>query len=124
MRKAIIICLILIYQMVSTGVTIHAHYCLGYLVDVSLFLEAEKCTDQISMPCCQDRTVSIKIEDAQQVQETPELSLPIFLAVVRTYLLRDNLEEYGSPTYSNDLWELPPPDQPPFIAYQALLFYG
>ena len=124
MRKAIIICLILIYQMVSTGVTIHAHYCLGYLVDVSLFLEAEKCTDQLSMPCCQDRTVSIKIEDAQQVQETPELSLPIFLAVVRTYLLTDGLEEYGSPIRSNDLWELPPPDQPPFIAYQALLFYG
>ncbi|MEO0639303.1 MAG: hypothetical protein AAFY70_06240 [Bacteroidota bacterium] len=124
MRKAIIIFLILIYQMVSAGVTIHAHYCLGYLVDVSLFLEAEKCTDQLSMPCCQDRTVSIKIEDAQQVQETPELSLPIFFAVVRTYLPTEELERYGSPIHLSDRWELPPPDQPPFITYQSLLFYG
>ncbi|MEO1416178.1 MAG: hypothetical protein AAFW00_12895 [Bacteroidota bacterium] len=124
MRKAIIIFLILVYQMVSTGVTIHAHYCLGYLVDVSLFLEAEKCTDQLSMPCCQDRTVSVKIEDAQQVQETPEFSLPIFLAVVRTYLPTEELEAYGSPTRLCATGESPPPDQPPFIAYQALLFYG
>ncbi|MEL6133226.1 MAG: hypothetical protein AAFR59_07665 [Bacteroidota bacterium] len=119
-----VILLLLIYQLVSTGVTIHAHYCLGYLVDVSFFLEAESCGGNMTMPCCQDRTISIKIEDAQQVQETVALSPPIFLALAKTYLEVGNQDIREVPRAHCSEREIPPPDQPPFIAFHALLFYG
>lgn len=63
--------LIVILLMATTGVTMHKHYCMGRLKNVSFNEHAQSCMklagidDSCPMDCCKDTSESFKIDDLQ-----------------------------------------------------------
>ncbi len=76
MRKIIVFILAVLYLGLSSGTTIHLHYCMGRLVSSSLvhdFSAFDKC-NKCGMPkkdngksCCRDEHQKLKIEKDQNV---------------------------------------------------------
>lgn len=64
MKKCIVILLMLVYGVSSTGMTLKVHYCCGKIKRVDWLSAAEKkCGNEHkmgSMPCCETKQVTIK----------------------------------------------------------------
>ncbi len=95
--------------------TVEKHYCMGHVVDITLFGEAESCGMMMSldeeMPmepsCCTDEIISVDGQDDLKISfEEIGFEQQVFLyAFTYTYLsLSTNLEEQSVP-YN----EYPPP---------------
>lgn len=65
------ILLIVILLLATTGVTMHKHYCMGRLKNVSFYEEAHSCMklagmdDSCPMDCCKDTSEEFRIDDLQ-----------------------------------------------------------
>ncbi len=75
MKKFLAIILALLYLSVSSGATIHLHYCMGKLVNWGLWHKSsDKCDNcgmtkekqKTSKGCCKDELTQIKIEKDQK----------------------------------------------------------
>lgn len=88
MKRALAIILAVFYLGISTGATIHMHYCMGKLVDWGLWhSKSEQCSNcgmstasTQANHCCTDEHQFVKLEKDQQAGEI--LLQPAPLAVV------------------------------------------
>lgn len=69
MKKFLTLILALLYMGTSTGATVHMHYCMEKLVDVSLWHseDAHVCDKSCCKNCCKDVHQTIKLEKDQQL---------------------------------------------------------
>jgi hypothetical protein len=78
MKRTIAIILALFYLGISTGATIHMHYCMGKLVDWGLWhSKSEQCSKcgmsaakSKAHNCCKDEHQFVKLEKDQKVSES------------------------------------------------------
>jgi hypothetical protein len=69
MKKAIVIILMLVYGLSSTGATVHFHYCCGKLDNISLSSSAKKsCPAKgiSSKECCDSKHIELKVKGDQE----------------------------------------------------------
>jgi hypothetical protein len=78
LKKFIIAILALLYVTVSSGATIHMHYCMDKLVDWSLgHSNDERCSEcgmeknHAQSSCCKDEHKQVKLKDDQKISEAP-----------------------------------------------------
>lgn len=86
MKKIVVFLLAVLYLGLSSGATIHLHYCMGRLVSSSLvrnFSASDKC-NKCGMPkkdngksCCKDEHRNLKIERDQNVNTDNILSIKL-----------------------------------------------
>ncbi|MHA4845176.1 HYC_CC_PP family protein [Flavitalea antarctica] len=77
MKKFLVFILAVLYIGSSTGATIHIHYCMGKLVNMSLNSESKKCpkcpskekSSSCSKECCKDLHKTLKLEKDQKLAE-------------------------------------------------------
>ncbi|QLH45152.1 MAG: hypothetical protein HWD58_05810 [Bacteroidota bacterium] len=74
MRRFLSILLLSIYNLFSTGLVVHAHYCQEELAALQLYQEARCCCDEeptepSAEDCCKDEIKTFKIADAQMKVE-------------------------------------------------------
>ena len=73
MKRLLVFILAIIYLVTTTGTTMHMHFCMGKLADLSLWSKHESKTcgkcgiDKSEMPngCCSDEEEQLKIKDDQ-----------------------------------------------------------
>lgn len=69
MKKYIVILLMLVYALPSTGASLHLHFCCGKLDDVSFSVKHKAgCTEQASgdVACCNNVALDLKIDADQE----------------------------------------------------------
>ena len=73
MKKAVAIFLMVLYGFAATGATIHAHYCMGRLISVNLFLgNPNVCANcgmakEKSHGCCRDEQHQVQMHTDHQL---------------------------------------------------------
>lgn len=78
MKKALLTILTIFYLGVSSGATLHFHYCMGELVKLSIFDEQEKSCDFCTMSakeiqqksCCKDNFSEAKVDQSKETSPT------------------------------------------------------
>ena len=84
--------LAVILLIATTGVTLNKHYCLGRLKSVAINEIASPCAGEkgepIQMPCCEDVTQELKVEEITQVLFDFDGQPDLFeLAFIRFFVL-------------------------------------
>lgn len=75
MKKVLVTLLAVFYLGVSSGATVHFHYCMGQLINVGLGHEkGSECSNcgmkkTAAKKCCQDKHQQFKVEKAQNTAE-------------------------------------------------------
>lgn len=92
MKKFLVLLLAIVYLGVSSGATLHLHYCMGKLVNMGLSTQNEDACGKCGMTkkekngCCQDEQKQLKTDQAQKTQAEFSFSFlalePIFLSEV------------------------------------------
>lgn len=97
MRKALLTILAIFYLGVSSGASVHFHYCMGKLVSWGLEKQSRKVCDFCGMPkaeskkksCCKDVEQQAKVEKSQKASQTiykfDQLSTAIILPELFVY---------------------------------------
>lgn len=116
MKKIIVFILALIYLGVSTGATVHLHYCMGKFVGSSL-LHNEK-TDKCSKcgmtkntsknKCCKDEHKFIKIEKDQTVTETVYQYTPLDFIIEKNKFFELSFVTFKETAKNNSCINAPP----------------
>lgn len=78
MKRALLTILTIFYLGVSSGATLHFHYCMGELVKLSLLSEQKKSCDFCGMSskeiqeksCCKDNFSEAKVDQSKENSET------------------------------------------------------
>lgn len=91
MKKYIVILLMLVYALPSTGASLHLHFCCGKLDDVSFSIKHKAgCTEQASedVACCNNIALDLKIDADQEplAKLLPQLNLVPALPPVTHHL--------------------------------------
>jgi hypothetical protein len=82
MKKLILSIVLVSYLVISTGITVNLHYCMGQLDSAHIFGgksdTCDKCGMHIenSMGCCRDEQQLIKMDDDQKTNAVFVFSLP------------------------------------------------
>ncbi len=75
MRRLLLSILILLYIVVSSGITVSFHYCMGKLSDLELITSTEQCSScgqkQTSSHCCSTEAHFIKLAVDQNAEHLP-----------------------------------------------------
>jgi hypothetical protein len=116
LKKLVVILLLVVYGVSSSGMTIQFHYCCGKLKSVQLSTVTEKqCGMKHSMfskPCCSDKQVELKLKGDQKTEQAkfgffapvqmnkPELSLNVRSVVSQTIVP----EIYAPPPLTHSLY--------------------
>lgn len=60
------------YLILSVGLSVSAHYCLGKVTSVSILLTADPCACGANepMPCCDTETLTVSLEDDQSLSKS------------------------------------------------------
>ena len=69
MRKALVIALASVYLLVSSGVVVNMHYCMGKLATLGIGHHDSKTCEKCGMDnngCCKDEVRVVKIQDNQE----------------------------------------------------------
>lgn len=125
MKKALLTILTIFYLGVSSGATLHFHYCMGELVKLSIFDEQKKSCDFCTMStkeiqqksCCKDNFSEAKVDQSKETSPTVYQFKQLQQAVLNKPVNQINyvpvLIETGKAALSN----APPliPDIPVFI---------
>jgi hypothetical protein len=85
MRRVLVTILTIFYSYYSIGATIHVHYCMGELVETSLFGTSDKACGKCGMEkhsenddCCKDVQVVVKSSENHISSPYVHLSQPNF----------------------------------------------
>jgi len=132
MRKWLGIITIAIYGILSTGLTIHLHYCHGKLKHFAIATEADSCCktdhscateDEMHSSCCDDENYALELgEDHTGAQQ---FSFEFQKAIIETsvnvaFSKHIRIEK----PVSENLFSRPPPDRPRFILHSSLILYA
>lgn len=116
MKKLVVAILAVLYLGVSSGATVHLHYCMGKLLGVSLVeKESAKCgkcgmkkTATPKKSCCKDEHKLIKLENDHTVSAFIQLmQAPVTFQPVQLYQME-------SPAIAADQVLFPPSHAPPY----------
>jgi hypothetical protein len=107
MKRLVITLVAVFYLGVSSGATMHLHYCMGQLVEWGLISKNPNKCSKCGMKtgstkdCCKDEHKQFKIESAQKISENsfqlkaPGLDLALFLSKSETDLhITSLIQEY------------------------------
>ena len=107
------------YGASSLGMSVQFHYCCGKLKDINITNEASGCGMDHSLgslPCCDDKEVSLKISSVQHATKsfvpcfeiTPQLSCDTYRYVIKIKedKTSDNSEAFAPPPPNNYLLDL------------------
>lgn len=97
MRKIIVSILAVFYLCSSTGATVHMHYCMGKLINWSLFKDGDKCSKcgmKKDGGCCKDENKFVKNNFDQKATES--INLVQLLVSPAPVLFIDIAESYAS----------------------------
>jgi len=114
MKKIIIAIVAFFYLVISSGFTLHMHYCMNKLAGWGLFhLDKDKCGvcgmhKGDTKGCCKDEHKAVRFIKDQKVTDNsfvniPPLTQALHLYIVSEYSLIDLQPEY------NEFYDLPPP---------------
>lgn len=114
MKKFLVTILSLVYLTVSSGATVHMHYCMGKLVSWNLSPKSNGKCGACGMQkaghkgCCHDIQKQVKIEKDQKVSES---SFQIYIIFSEALLVANTglPQEYISSPIYNDPISHPPP---------------
>lgn len=119
------------YLGISLGVSVHLHWCHGDLKDVSFYADDFECCCERFMPtvgCCDEDHIEISIEDEQrpsraiEVKElAPEPMVPPPAAEFDIALDDSDAVEIEVPP---DPGGPPGNDEPLYLLYNSLMYYG
>lgn len=131
MRKWLGILTIAIYGVLSTGLSIHLHYCHGKLKHVAVASEGVSCckldhscssTDGLHASCCDNENISLELEadhtGAQQMLIYSAIIEPCATSILPTFEIPASATQFG------ETYQRPPPDLPKFILYSSLVLYA
>ncbi|MFY8136659.1 MAG: HYC_CC_PP family protein [Flavobacteriales bacterium] len=131
MRRFFAIVLVAIYTLLSTGLTLHLHYCMGNLKHVSVASDDMGCckTDhscegsEIHSSCCSDQNINFELEGEQS--RVPEFywSAPaVLLTAPEPIALYIPLKEEELNVYHTDSG--PPLKRPLYQLYSCYTLYA
>jgi len=115
LKKLVVILLLMVYGVSSSGMTIQFHYCCGKLKSVQLSTVTEKqCGMKHSMfskPCCSDKQVQLKLNGDQKVEQAKfvffvpvQMNKPEFFLNVRPIVSKSIVPEiYAPPPLTHSL---------------------
>ncbi|MFV0545222.1 MAG: HYC_CC_PP family protein [Bacteroides sp.] len=70
MKKPLLIFLALVYTVISIGITVNMHYCMGHLAEVSWVSSPKPCCDSgasgLDSHCCSNQQITAKLAIDQQ----------------------------------------------------------
>lgn len=127
MNRPFVISLAAFYLLVSLGLTINVHYCMGEVEEVSIIAMTKGCCcAAMEMPgCCDDEQLQLSLDDDHQLPQPIEMPSPIGDLPEQVSFL---LESDGAISETSSLAVLPqppPPSGPPaWIWYCSPIFYG
>jgi hypothetical protein len=110
MKKLLITVLAVFYLGVSSGATVHFHYCMGELIEWGLSNDSSEGADDcsncgmkkgISEDCCKDQKQELKIKDSQKAplsifQAKIFAMEPIIYPILHVKALQPVSEQYSS----------------------------
>lgn len=118
------------YLVLTIGMSIHLHYCMGRLKTVELVLQASqscRCQSETRKPkCCEDEFITLSVDEPHvgpQHLEIPSL-LPTLGALLHPLQLRAEMEQAAQIAIPLELRGPPPPGIPRYLAFQAMVFYA
>lgn len=81
LKKILVISASLIYLLLTSGISIHLHYCCGKLAEVGVISLNKKCCSHeddksccLQKNCCKFEEVKIKLDDVHRIPKVVELS--------------------------------------------------
>ena len=115
MKRIACLLLLLLYLVTTTGTTLHSHYCMGEMVNSSLWVDNEKLCSKCGMQkggieddgCCKDDKQWIKIDDNQRTSTAKFETSKSQLKTTCFVFLHDHLFVFQRPvvyTESNALF--------------------
>lgn len=116
MKNLQVAILISIYLSASIGATVHLHYCMGRLVDWSLFLDKSATCGKCGMSrgeakdkgCCKDEHKKLKIEIDQKMVKTATGMIPWLEVDIPCYCIEYPYNPAFSERYANPISHAPP----------------
>lgn len=83
--------LVMLLLFATTGVTLSKHYCMGRLMSVEINDHAQGCqdADENKMPCCENTTEELRIEQLQKTVFDVDLTTEMSLVNEVAYILID-----------------------------------
>lgn len=114
MKKILITLMAVIYLGVSSGATVHFHYCMGQLINWGLAHKSKSTCDNCGMEkgdseeCCKDEQQQLKVDKAQKTTEQ-NLQLKQYPAIAANYLISQyNLSHSSTVSEKLPLSNAPP----------------
>ncbi|HEX3025570.1 MAG TPA: hypothetical protein VHP12_10205 [Chitinophagaceae bacterium] len=116
MKKFIVFILAVTYFGLSTGATVHMHYCMGKLVGSSLWHndKSDRCSkcgmekNSSKNKCCKDEHKLVKIEKDQTVSQTVYQFTPVDFAIEKNNLFELSPVSFTETTKDNTCINAPP----------------
>lgn len=108
----------------TTGVTLNKHYCMGRLKSLAVNVHAEQCFsgEQEKMPCCEDVSQELKVEEVTTPDFDFEIKPAAYQLSAVTWILYDfyaNDQELEVPSFT--YYSPPLPDADFQIKHQVFL---
>jgi hypothetical protein len=116
LKKLVVILLLMIYGVSSSGMTIQFHYCCGKLKSVQLSTVTKKqCGmkhSKLSKPCCSDKQVELKLKGDQKTEQAKfvffvpaQMNKPQAFLNIRPVVSQSGIPEiYAPPPLTNSLY--------------------
>ncbi|MEI6948364.1 hypothetical protein V9K67_14300 [Paraflavisolibacter sp. H34] len=115
MKRFLVILLLMVYGLSSTGATVHLHYCCGKLDKIEFAAPKEKKCGKHAKPmknCCDDQQLDLKVKADQKVAHMAAFEAKTFAAEKPSYpgfaLTRPSEGKHLVPT------TFAPPPLPPY----------
>lgn len=83
--------LVMLLLFATTGITLSKHYCMGRLMSIEINDHAQGCQDEDEdkMPCCENTTEELKVEQLQKTVFDIDLATNSLLIQEIAYVLSD-----------------------------------
>lgn len=120
MKRILLTILAVFYLGVSSGATVHFHYCMGKLVKWGLERQSAKVCDSCGMPltaskkksCCKDVEQKVKVEKSQKANQTIYKFDQVLTAVLPSALFSNYVVQIPVKITREALSNAPPEGQP------------
>lgn len=117
MKRILLTILAVFYLGVSSGATVHFHYCMGKLVNWGLEKQSRTVCDSCGMPlvtskkksCCKDVQQQVKVEKSQKANQVIYKFDQLSAAILQPLLIVNYLPQVPK-KINRDAWSNAPPD--------------
>lgn len=132
MRKWLGIIIIALYGILSTGMTLHLHYCHGHLKHVGITdhtpgcckkEKADTACEGIHASCCNNENIVFDLESDHTAAQHFFIDFPLFLEKSGCFI-PDAVSISQEKIFTPAVESRPPPEQPRFILYSSLILYA